>query len=300
MAKTAAKFDRQQEDVSNIVHLEHVNVWVPDQRLATLFYVTGLGLTRDPFLMTSTDNMWVNVGRSQFHLMTGPAQVLRGTTGLVIPDRAFLLKRLASVKDELAATKFTVVEYKDFLAVTCPWGNRLRIHEPASKYGRNKLAMPYVTFDVPLGTDPGIANFYREIFAVKTWTTESEGAPTAEVSVGRDQKLRFRETDAAPPPYDNHHIQVYLADFSTPHDKLEARGLIPQESNPGQDRFHDLVDPTDGRVLFTVEHEVRSLTHPLYGRPLVNRNPYQTNREFANGYETRAWEMPWAESADWS
>jgi hypothetical protein len=78
---TAQEFDRSQEDVGNIVQLEHVNVWVPDQRLATLFYVTGLGLTRDPYLMTGIDNMWVNVGRSQFHLMTGPAQVLRGCTG---------------------------------------------------------------------------------------------------------------------------------------------------------------------------------------------------------------------------
>ena len=34
---------------------------------------TGLGLTRDPYLMTSVTNMWVNVGRSQFHLPTGKA-----------------------------------------------------------------------------------------------------------------------------------------------------------------------------------------------------------------------------------
>lgn len=294
-----AKFDRQQEDVSNIVHLEHVNVWVPDQRLATLFYVTGLGLTRDPYLMTSTDNMWVNVGRSQFHLATGPAQVLRGVTGLVIPDRAFIVKRLASVKKELDGTKFAVEDRGEFLAVTCPWGNRLRIHEPAPAYGRNKLAMPYITFDVPAGAADGIARFYREVFDVKTRTTECEGAPAAEVSVGRDQRLRFRETDAPPPAYDNHHIQIYLADFSTPHRRLLERGLVSQESNQWQYRFLDIVDPADGRALFRVEHEVRSLTHPLYGRPLVNRNPYQSNREFANGYETRNPDLAWAESADW-
>ena len=37
-----------EEDVGNIVLLEHVNVQIPDQALATLFYVMGLGLTRDP------------------------------------------------------------------------------------------------------------------------------------------------------------------------------------------------------------------------------------------------------------
>ena len=33
----------------------------------------GLGLTRDPYLMTGVGNMWINVGRSQFHLPTGKA-----------------------------------------------------------------------------------------------------------------------------------------------------------------------------------------------------------------------------------
>src|ERR1700681_785719 len=89
-------FDRGAEDLGNSIHLEHVNVQVPDQRLATLFYVAGLGLTRDPYLMVSDSNMWVNVGRSQFHLPSGEAQVLRGHTGLVISGRNALLDRLAS------------------------------------------------------------------------------------------------------------------------------------------------------------------------------------------------------------
>jgi hypothetical protein len=36
------QFDRAAEDLGNSIHFEHVNVQVPDQRLATLFYVTGL------------------------------------------------------------------------------------------------------------------------------------------------------------------------------------------------------------------------------------------------------------------
>ena len=79
------QFDRAAEDLGNSIHFEHVNVTIPDQRLATLFYVAGLGLTRDPYLMVSDTNMWINVGRSQFHLPDGAAQVLRGHTGLVWP-----------------------------------------------------------------------------------------------------------------------------------------------------------------------------------------------------------------------
>ena len=62
------QFDRAAEDLANVVGLEHVNVTVPDHRLATLFYITGLGFTRDPYLVTGVVNMWVNIGRSQFHL----------------------------------------------------------------------------------------------------------------------------------------------------------------------------------------------------------------------------------------
>ncbi|HEX9810024.1 MAG TPA: hypothetical protein VGC25_10555, partial [Alphaproteobacteria bacterium] len=58
-------FDRAAEDLGNIVNLGHVNVTVPDQRLATAYYVSALGLTRDPYLLTGTNNMWVNVGMSQ-------------------------------------------------------------------------------------------------------------------------------------------------------------------------------------------------------------------------------------------
>ncbi len=65
------RFDRAAEDVGNIVKLEHVNVRIPDQRLSTLFYVAGLGFTRDPYIMVSTNNMWINMGTSQFHLPTG-------------------------------------------------------------------------------------------------------------------------------------------------------------------------------------------------------------------------------------
>ena len=70
---TKPQFDRTVEDLGNIVELGHVNVTVPDQTKATAFYLMGLGLTRDPYLMAGLENMWVNVGRGQFHLPTRDA-----------------------------------------------------------------------------------------------------------------------------------------------------------------------------------------------------------------------------------
>src|SRR5712691_7408072 len=99
-------FDRAAENLGNSIHLEHVNVQVPDQRLAQLFYAVGLGLTRDPYLMVADTNMWINVGRSQFHLPKGDPQVLRGHTGLVIEGREALLSRLTGVRKRLEGTRF--------------------------------------------------------------------------------------------------------------------------------------------------------------------------------------------------
>src|SRR5438309_3324149 len=106
-------YDRAVEDIGNIVGLGHVNTAIPKQRLSTLFYVTGLGLTRDPFINTGTDNMWINVGQSQFHLPTGRTEILRGITGLVLPDRAALLERLAKVRKPLEGTDFDFSESND-------------------------------------------------------------------------------------------------------------------------------------------------------------------------------------------
>ena len=100
-------FDRTVEDLGNIVELGHVNVRVPDQSKAIGFYLMGLGLTRDPYLMAGLDNMWVNVGRGQFHLPTGGPEVVRGTTALVIPNREALLKRLAGAKKYLEGTRLS-------------------------------------------------------------------------------------------------------------------------------------------------------------------------------------------------
>ena len=108
-------YDRAAEDLGNIVALEHVNTRIPDQQLATAFYVSGLGLTRDPYLMTGTDNMWVNVGRSQFHLPTSKPEVLRGRVGIVVPGREALLARLARAKKALDGTRFGFSEHQGFV-----------------------------------------------------------------------------------------------------------------------------------------------------------------------------------------
>jgi hypothetical protein len=281
----APNFDRARQDLGNIVLLEHVNVTIPDQRLATIFYLSGLGLTRDPYLMTGIDNMWVNVGRSQFHLPSRGTQVLRGCVGIVMPDLAALERRLQTVAPLLAETRFAWEKRDGCVEATCPWGNRYRCHAPAPEFGDAELAIAYVQLDVPVGSAPGIARFYQDVLGAHAAVNGGAGGTSAVISTGDGQRLRFRETARPLPEYDGHHVQVYVVDFSGPHRRLAERGLVTEESSEHQYRFRDIVDPASGKPLFTLEHEVRSLTHPLYARPLVNRNPAQSNREYVRGHD---------------
>jgi len=86
-------------------------------------------------------------------------------------------------------------------------------------------------------------------------------------------------------------VQIYTVSFSGPYERLKARGLVNREDNQYQYRFRDIVDLDSGKHLFTIEHEMRSITHPMFMRPLVNRNPDQTNRNYAAGYDALPYAM---------
>lgn len=289
----SVKFDREAENLGNITMLEHLNVEIPNQALASNFYLVGCGFTRDPYLFPGTNNMWVNIGKNQFHLPTGDALVFRGHVGIVTPSREQLLDRFAGVRKELADSKFSFNEHNDYVEATCPWGNQFRFYEPdEARFGKINLGIPYVEFTVPEGTAKRIARFYRKVLGAITDVEKNGGGKAAHIKVGRNQELIFRETDQPLPEYDGHHLQVYVEDFGTPHQKLKKHNLITEESDRCQYRFEDIIDLDTGEVLFQIEHEIRSMTHPLYARPLVNRNPAQTNRNYIWGGDEWVWSLP--------
>ena len=270
------RFNRATQDIGNIVEFGHVNLRVPDQQQAVIFYVMGLGLTRDPYLRTGIDNAWMNVGCCQFHLPTGPAQVLRGVTGLVMPDLDALMARLAGVQPLLKGTKFAFTRTDECVDVSCPWGNRVRVHAPdATRFGAMTLGMPYVEMDTAPGTTVGIALFYIDVFNAVTRTGEDAAGRFVHITAGPAHSLVYRETTRELPPYDGHHLQIAVADFSGVHGRLLERGLITEESDASQYRFQDIIDLETGQVLATIEHEVRSMRHPLFARALVNRSHEQ-------------------------
>ena len=105
--------------------------------------------------------------------------------------------------------------------------------------------------------------------------------------------LELGRINAAGTSFELHATMTQLLDnitwhtLSGPHAKLLDKGLISEESDQHQYRFKDIASSETGETLFTIEHEVRSMRHPLFMRPLVNRNPSQSNLNYAPGYD--AW-----------
>jgi hypothetical protein len=278
------KLDRAAQVTGNIVHFEHVNVTVPDPIKATIFWIMGMGFTRDPYLMVGVDNMWANIGMQQFHLPTREPQVLRGVAGVVVPDLEALRQRLDAVKPRLEGTQFKWENEDKHVFVTCPWGNKLRCHAPGPEFLDMTLGVPYVEFTVAPGAAKGIARFYEEIMGAPSSIVECRAATAAKVRIGGQQLcFIFRETSDPIPAYDGHHVAIYISDFYGPYKKLMDRGLISMESHAYEWRFIKIVDPDSNELLFEIEHEVRSMTNPLYLRPLVNRNAAQQQRTYQRG-----------------
>ena len=173
-------FDRSQEDFGNVLNMEHINLTVPDQQVAALFYVTGLGFTRDPYVDFGTFNMWINVGEQQFHLPKRTAQKFRCHIGVVVPDLEDLKRRLEFIDRPMQGTGFSRQGKDDHIALTCPWGNDIRAYGPAFGTG---LGIPFAVVDVPTASHGSTP---------KCWT-RPRGGRDGGLGNGLHRRLRERQ-----------------------------------------------------------------------------------------------------------
>lgn len=280
---TTPDYDRTTQDVGNILGVEHVNIAITDRDVADRFYVSGLGFTRDPYIdLGIRGTTWVNLGSQQMHLVhSDQAQRFRGRIGLVVPDPEGVVRRLDHLLSRVPMVAETQLAHSIVdgqLMVTGPWGNQFRIHGPDEIPGVD-IGMPYLEIDIEPGRAAGVASYYQSIMGAPTRlepaSADGGRGPTAIVSIGLHQELRFCETHDPIADYDGHHIAVYLSNFSGPYDELMARNLITRETDENEYRFIDIVDPDTGDVCSKLEHEVRSMYHPMFGRALVNRDANQ-------------------------
>jgi len=174
-----------------------------------------------------------------------------------------------------------------YYEASCPWGNRFRLH-PANPYLSASLGIVYLEFRVLHDSARHIAAFYRQMLGAKVRLLADGDNRVARVSVGPGQELIFTEIPKSEPQqlehYDGHHLCIYIANFSQTFKKFKSRKLIwvnPRFSDKADSmetairdrafRFKDIIKMEEKGRVFTLEHEVRSMFHPNYLKPLVNR-----------------------------
>ncbi len=262
-------------EVGGILHLDHVNFQVPEHDLVTVFFINGLGLTRDPFRRADETNMGVNVGLQQFHLpRRGESPPFPGVVGLVVPDPAAIRARLQRL-DRLG--KLGGAYAADFgnesAEITSPFGFRLRLHAAGSIPFQHPLGIAYVEISVPPGSAESIAAFYTEVFRAIAVVETLDGAPAAIINTGPFQTARFVERDLETHDTHNFHLSYHVTHYNEARERIAAAGAL-QGTGTGQVFFFDrLFDPESGATIFPVTNEVRSVYHPDFMRRLVNRWP---------------------------
>lgn len=266
-------------ELGGIVHLEHVNFIVDDHDLVTAFFMGGLGFTRDPYKRADETNMGVNVGDQQFHLpRRGQTSPFPGEIGLVVPDLPGIKNRLARLQalGRFEGTPFQVSDMGNSCHVISPFGISMRLFAAGSTPSQKPLAISYVDISIPKGKAKAIVSFYRKLFNCPAIRTVIDDDVTAFVPVGPYQSLRYQERKSG--PYETHdfHIAIYVTHYNELREKLTGLGDFGGDGLNQTFFFNGVFDPSSGKKVCDLQHEIRGLYHPDYMRPLINRWPMTT------------------------
>ena len=263
-------------EVGGILHLDHINFQVSDHDLATIFFIGGLGLTRDPFRRADETNMGVNIGLQQFHLpRRGATPPFPGLVGLIVPDLDIIRLRLSRLNK---LQKFKDTPYKanfedNTAKIISPFGFCIRLHSSNSMPFLRPLGIGYVEIPVPNGVVDDILKFYREVFHSIATIENRDGNKTAAINVGPFQKLYFIEKELDSYELYNFHISFHVTHYNRAREIIKERGAL-MGTGEGEVFFCDKIfNPDTGDYIFSMTNEVRSVYHGDYMRPLINRWP---------------------------
>ena len=265
-------------NVQGILHLEHFNFEGADHNLATVFFMNGMGFTRDPYRRTDETNMGVNIGMQQFHLPQrgNPTPPFFGEVGLVVPDLPVLKARLDRLADmgKFDGTPYhlTVLD-ENTMRVISPFGITLKLHAAGSLPFLKPLGLSYVDIPVKPGKAVLLEKFYRELLNTPTEFLDIDGENSLKVTYGPHQYVRFRERELEDYELYSFHVAYYVTDYNAYRDRVIEQGSLQGEGR-GQVFFFDgPFDPDTGEEILKFTQEVRSVYHPDFMRPLVNRWP---------------------------
>ena len=295
MTKKISNFEVTSPEIGRMLHMDHVNFETPDHEMATIFYMNGLGFTRDPYRRADEQNLGVNVGRQQFHLpkrgeCTPP---FYGVVGLVVPDIDGIKQRLELLNDlgKFKGTPYGWLEEGNTVLITSPFGYRLRLHSYGTLDFTKPLGIAYVEVPSPPGKAKRVGNFYEKIVGAPVQISEVGGIEAAIISAGPHQEIKFIERELDDYNTYSMHISYHVTHYNELRQRLNEHGSLMGLGGGETFFFNKIFDPDTGELLMTVQNEVRSLYHPDFMRPLINRWPMNDEpftdhttamREFAN------------------
>jgi len=277
MTEKTSNFGNIRPEIGRILHMDHVNFETPDHEMATIFYMNGLGFTRDPYRRADEQNLGVNVGRQQLHLPKRGERTppFCGIVGLVVPDIDGIKQRfkLLNKLGKFEGTPYDWIEEDNSVLITSPFGYRLRLHSHGNIEFSKPLGIAYVEVPVPLGKAVRIGNFYKQIIGAPVKFSEEGGTKSAIVTVGPHQEIKFIERELE--NYDTYtmHISYHVTHYNELRQKLKEYDSLMGIGEGEAFFFNKIFDPDTGEILIMVQNEVRSVYHPDYMRPLVNRWP---------------------------
>eukprot|EP00871_Galdieria_phlegrea_P001507 jgi/Galph1/2357/GphlegSOOS_G31.1 len=192
--------------------------------------------------------------------------------------------------------------------LTCPWGNQLIAMDDSGVPSEYKEQILVVPFPSQLGICSlilpcakycarGIANFFRRVIFAQV--EEPTNGKTV-VLLGPRQTLIFEEDNEKQlpeciperkedPNYPDYHLCIYINEFTRAFEQVKEMKLLYNDHifsdktyeledalENRQFRFRDILDLDayargERRILYQLQFETRSLYHPFYMRPLVNR-----------------------------
>lgn len=265
-------------EIRGILHLEHFNFEGADHDIATIFFMNGLGFTRDPYRRVDETNMGVNIGMQQFHLPRrgNPTPPFYGEVGLIVPNLPLIKARLERLAEmgKFDGTPYNLAMLDDgTMRVMSPFGISLRLYSPGSIPFLRPLGLAYIDIPVEPGKTEPLEKFYRDLVDTPTTLCELAGEKSLIVTFGPYQYVRFREREIEDYELYSFHVAYYVTNYNPYRDRV-----IEQESLQGEGLgqvffFDELFDPDTGDMILRFPQEVRSVYHPDFMRPLVNRWP---------------------------
>ena len=194
---------------------------------------------------------------------------------MIVPDICGIKQRFEILNDlgKFEGTPFAWVEEGNTVLITSPFGYRLRLHSYGTLEFTKPLGIPYVEVPAPVGKAGRVGKFYEKIVGAPVQISEVGGTKVAIISAGPHQEIKFieRELDN----YDTYtmHISYHVTHYNELRQTLKEHGSLMGLGGKEAFFFNKIFDPETGENLMTVQNEVRSVYHPDFMRPLINRWP---------------------------